>query len=663
MKPSVFPLRRAAGKPAVRAAVFFTFSALAAWHPTPVHAQASPSAAADDTLAPVTVSASRFPNDPAFPPIAATVITAEQIRAAGIDNANEAIRKLGGVYGRQSTASPNDFPLDLRGFGTNGDQNMVVLVDGVRISENELATPLLSAIPIETIERIEIVRGGSSVLYGSGATGGTIQIVTKRPQADAGHGSIVGEVGTDGQRAGRGFVARGWDNMSIDASYAKAHNDNYRDNTKSNQQNFGTTIQWFASDWRFGLRTNIARADYGLAGGLTQAQFNANPRQAATPRDYGSYDNDSITAFLERRFGAFDVAAELSHREKIARANFLSTASSLETHVRNTQFSPRIRQVLEAGRVKNELIAGVDLSEWTLNTVASYGNSDAAQRSKAFYLRDEIEFDKNARVAAGVRREIFTQSSVSSAYGMNSGVNAWDLQASYGLLPSLRAFAKTGQSYRLATADENGFNGLPLGQILKPQVSHDLEFGATWGTVERQLTAKWFRHRVRDEIYYDPTGGAFGFGANSNLDPTKHQGVELEGKLRVTETVAVSATYQHVEAKFAEGVNSGKELALVPRNTLSTRVNWKSGNQSADAGARWVDSQRYGSDFSNTCTSRIPSYTTLDARYAVRVNAWEFALTGTNLAGRDYYSQAFGCRSSIYPENGREVKFTARYDF
>ncbi|MBB5392106.1 MULTISPECIES: TonB-dependent receptor [unclassified Herbaspirillum] len=656
--------RRTAGQPAaMRAAVSFTLSALAAWSYTPAHAQASANAAADGALAPVVVSASRFPNDPAFPPVAATVITAEQIREAGIDNANEAIRKLGGVYGRQSSAGPNDFPLDLRGFGSNGDQNMVVLVDGVRISENELTTPLLSSIPIETIERIEIVRGGSSVLYGSGATGGTIQIITKRPQANAGHGSVVAEVGTDGQRAGRAFVARGWDNMSIDASYAKAHNDGWRDNTKSNQENFSTTVQWFASDWRFGLRANIARADYGLAGGLSLAQFNANPRQAKTPFDYGSYDNDSITAFLERRFGAFDVAAELSHREKIARANYASTATTLQTNVRNTQFSPRIRHVLEAGPIKNELIAGIDLAEWNLNTVASYGNSDAAQRSKAFYLRDEIEFDKNARIAAGVRREIFTQSSVSGVYGMNSGVNAWDLQASYALVPSLRAFAKTGQSYRLATADENGFNGLPTGQILKPQVSHDLEIGATWGSVDRQLTAKWFRHRVRDEIYYDPTGGAFGFGANSNLDPTKHQGVELEGKLRVTEAVTVSATYQHVEAKFTEGVNAGKELALVPRNMLSTRVNWKSGSQSADAGLRWVDSQRYGSDFSNTCAARIPSYTTLDARYAIRVNAWEFALTGTNLAGRDYYSQAFSCQGSIYPENGRAVKFTARYDF
>ncbi|WP_288392582.1 TonB-dependent receptor [uncultured Herbaspirillum sp.] len=625
----------------------------------------APTADPTQPLSAVVVSASRFPNDPAFAPVAATVITAEQIREAGIDNANEAIRKLGGVYGRQSIAGPQDFPLDLRGFGTNGDQNMVVLVDGVRISENELSTPLLSSIPIESIERIEIVRGGSSVLYGSGATGGTIQIITRRPQANAGHGTLLGEVGSNGLRAGRAALARAWDNMSIDASYAKSQADNWRDNSRANQENFTTTVQWFTSDWRFGLRANLARADFGLPGSLSQAQYDANARQTSKPLDHGSYDNDSITAFLERRFGAFDVAAELAHREKIARSTYVSSGSSSQVNIRSTQFSPRLRHLIERGPWKNEAIAGIDLAEWSSFNNASYGDSDASQHSKALYLRDEIEFDHNARLAAGVRRELFTQQSNSGAYGRTSAVNAWDVQASYAPLPLLRGFTKIGQSYRLATPDENGFTALPTGAVLKPQVSHDLELGATLGNAARQLTLRWFRHRVRDELYYDPTANG-GFGANSNLAATRHQGVELEGRVQLSETLDWSATYQHINARFDEGDNSGKQLALVPANTLATRINWKSGQHSADVGARWVDRQRMGNDFANTC-ARMPSFTSFDARYALRVSAWEFALTGTNLANRKYYSQAYDCSggavSGIYPEDGRAIKFTARYDF
>jgi len=651
--------RTDAVKPAVALSrtVSFTLAALAAWSQLPAQAQERVSTGA---LAPVVVSSSRFPNDPAFAPVAATVITADQIREAGIDNANEAIRKLGGVNGRQSTGSPNDFPLDMRGFGTNGDVNMVIMLDGVRVSENELATPLLSSIPIESIERIEIVRGGSSVLYGAGATGGVIQIITKRPQANAGYGSIVGELGSDGQRAGRFAVSRGWDNMAIDASYAKSNFDGYRDNNYGKQENFSTAVQWFDTDWRFGLRTNISRADWGLAGGLSQAQFDANPRQAATPLDYGSYDNDSITAFLERRFGSLDVAAELSHREKIARSYYDGPfGGHSTTNTRVTQFSPRIRHVLEAGRFKNEFVAGVDLSDWTSNSTGT--DADPTQHSKALYLHNEIEIDKNARLSGGVRRELFKQASVLNGYDRTTGVNAWDLQASYAFVPNVRAFAKLGQSYRMATPDENGFARVPVSDVLKPQVSHDLELGTKLGGADRQLTVKWFRHRLHDEIYFDGVNYI-----NTNLDPTRHEGVELEGRLRVSDTVMLSATYQYVQAKFTEGPYKDKELALVPKHMLQTRMNWKSGNQSADVGARWVDRQREGDDFENTCR-KMPSYTTLDARYAVRVKAWEFAVSGTNLTNHNYYSQAYSCSgnviSGIYPDNGREFKVTARYDF
>ncbi|HEY5799738.1 MAG TPA: TonB-dependent receptor plug domain-containing protein, partial [Burkholderiaceae bacterium] len=158
-----------------------------------------------DTLPQVVVSATRFANDPALYPVGATIITASDIRQSGINNVNEAVRKLGGVYGRQSTSGSQDFDLDLRGFGTNSSQNMVVMLDGVRLSENELASAILSTIPIDSVERIEITRGGSSVLYGDGATGGVIQIVTRRADArnPGTHGSVFAEGGQFGLREGR----------------------------------------------------------------------------------------------------------------------------------------------------------------------------------------------------------------------------------------------------------------------------------------------------------------------------------------------------------------------------------------------------------------------------------------------------------------------------
>ena len=111
-------------------------------------------------------------------------------------------------------------------------------------------------------------------------------------------------------------------------------------------------------------------------------------------------------------------------------------------------------------------------------------------------------------------------------------------------------------------------------------------------------------------------------------------------------------------------MNDGRQLVLVPKNAVSAHLNWTSGNgQNAYLGGQWVDTQRYGGDFSNTCSGLIPAHATLDARYAQTVGAWEWALAGSNLANRHYFTNAYGCLSGIYPDDGRQMKMTLRYSF
>lgn len=628
-------------------------------------------------LTPVTVSASRFENDPSFAPIGATVITAEQIREAGIGNVNEAIRKIGGVYGRQSPYGTSDYSLDLRGFGATSDQNMVVLVDGIRISENEQAVPLMSAIPIDAIERIEIVRGGSSVLYGEGATGGTIQIITKKGMTGATRASLFAEVGSFNSKEVRASLAKGWNNFSIDANLSGIHTDNYRDNNKLRQDNFSGSMQWAFADGRIGLRVASARQDSGLAGSLTSAQFAQNPRQATTPLDYASIDSNLYTIFAEKRLGNWELAADLSYRDRVVKTSYSpflqplvqGPVSTYDGHA--TQFSPRARYLSQAGALKNEFVVGLDFSD-SSRRVSTDGNplvKNGDQKSQAIYLKDELRFG-DARIAVGARHEQFDQSFRGGIpYDQKFSLNAWDLQGSYQLTPIASIFAKAGRSYRVANVDDNGYtqNNVPL----KPQVSNDYELGATLGNANQKLTAKLFRHRLKNEIYFDPLVPPCGFGfcngANVNLDPTEREGIEIEASTRLAQAFTLSAVLQHVSAKFIEGPYSGKEMTLVPKNTATLRLNWAPGNgHSADVGLQWVDKQRYAGDFTNACNSKIPAFTTLDARYAVRVGTWEFAVRGANLTDKNYYTQAYGeCSSSasIYPEAGRAVRVSVRKDF
>jgi iron complex outermembrane receptor protein len=227
------------------------------------------------------------------------------------------------------------------------------------------------------------------------------------------------------------------------------------------------------------------------------------------------------------------------------------------------------------------------------------------------------------------------------------------------VLPALEAYARLGRSYRVPNADENGYRASV--QVLRIQTSHDVELGATYHQGGGELTARLFRHNLSDEIFFNPT---FEYGVNTNLAPTRRQGVELDGKLALAADWQLTAHAQHVQARFRAGPYDGREMVLVPRNVLSARLAWQPGaGHSADLSAQWVDSQRYGGDFINSCAARIPSYATVDARYARTLGAWEFAVAGQNLADRQYFSNAYGCRSGIYPSAGRQLKLSLRYDF
>ena len=117
----------------------------------------------------VVVTASRFEELSRNQPIGTQVITGEQIRAAGVRSLPEFLSRSAGIYTRDNFGSPNQ-QIDMRGFGITGDQNTLILVDGQRISENEIVPADLASIPLSSIERIEILRGSGAVLFGGGAS-------------------------------------------------------------------------------------------------------------------------------------------------------------------------------------------------------------------------------------------------------------------------------------------------------------------------------------------------------------------------------------------------------------------------------------------------------------------------------------------------------------
>ncbi len=103
--------------------------------------------------------------------------------------------------------------LDMRGYGIeNGNQNLVVVVNGRRLNNIDMSPQLLSSIPLESIEKIEILKGSGSVIYGDGANSGVINIVTDKKNANY----IKGYLGNNTSKGG--VVSLGYGNEYVIAN-------------------------------------------------------------------------------------------------------------------------------------------------------------------------------------------------------------------------------------------------------------------------------------------------------------------------------------------------------------------------------------------------------------------------------------------------------------
>lgn len=625
-------------------------------------AQSAPPAASG-RLPPVMVTATRFAEDPATLPFGVSVLTAREIADAGVSTVNEALMKLLGVPGRLDFYGGGDYVLDLRGFGATSDDNQVVILDGVRIDEADLGGTRLAGIPIDTVERIEVLRGSGTVLYGEGATGGVIVITTQagRGAARGNRAQVYGAAGSYDLRELRagGTVEAG--DFSFDVAANRRTSDNHRENFRSELEGASLTGQW-RNDWlRIGVRHAVDDLDTGLPGELTSAQYADDPRQTNNPDDKASIRNQRSGVFAQAELGDWELAFDAGWREKDLTS--LSSGFDYAYDIDAKTYSGRARNRSPFGATINTVVFGVDRSEWTRKVAGAFG-SIAEQSSTGLYVKDELTLAGGTRLSAGVRTERIDKDSSSTAQRIDQRQRAWEAGVLQPLSASTSVYGRFGRSFRLPNVDEIGFTSPDVD--LRPQTSRDTELGLRWRTDASSAELRLYRSALDDEIGFDPNAvGPFGPGANVNFDPTRRQGVELELAHAVAASLTLRANAAIRRSRFAEGPYEGKNVPLTPKRTLSLRADWTPAPaHKLDAGINVVSSQ--SPDFDNVC--EIPGYTTADLRYAYRWTQAELAIGVANLTDRKYYTQAFRCTAegrteAIYPEPGRAFTASLRVRF
>lgn len=627
----------------------------------------------------VVVTASRFEERRGAQPIGVTVISRRQIESSNARSVAEVLTSIGGIHVRDSNGQPNP-QLDLRGFGVNGDQNTLVLLNGQRISENELLPANIAAIPLASVERIEILRGGGAVLYGGGASGGTINIITRSQAAGSRSGQVLIGGGSYDAYVAEAALGIAGGQVGFDIALRRYDTENYRDNNALRQDTVNGNLRFNGERDSVTLRFGNDAQDTRLPGALSEAQIAVNRRATVYPDDHAALDTEFISLDWSRNLDQVELTADASYRERDASGSVSPGSNS--AHGRTLLFSPRVRLTGDLFGRNNALVVGGDWEDWDYDAVVVFPgfDSDAAsvQKNAALFVQDTLELREGTVVTLGgrvqrSRTEIQERDTYSPATSTTRTVQpkAYELALRQDLSEQLGLYLKAGNSFRLATVDENRGQATPL----EPQTSRDREIGFEYGDTVRSFRVSAYRMDVSNEIHfmYIP-GGFFGlFGSNVNLPPTRHEGIELEGGIRLAANLQLQARFEYLRARFREGVFggvdvSGKEVPLVPDHLASLLLAWQPAEPWNLTGiVRYVGKQRFDNDQSNSFREQMPAYTVIDLKATRSAGPWILAAAINNLLAEEYFSYGIrnnaGTSYNAYPAAERSFFLTAEYRF
>lgn len=627
----------------------------------------------------VVVTATRFAD--ADPRIAAniTVISRDDIRNSPARDIPGLLKSRAGIEVRALYGSLGvDASIDLRGFGDAAVSNTLILLDGQRLNAVDSAPISWSSVPLASVQRIEIIRGSGTVLYGDRASGGVINIITDKSGRN--QASVEASVGSNDSR---GLDAQ-FSGSVGDAYYRVAAHHAATDGWRQN----GWAEQTAASG-RVGLRFNAGEgfADYavyrdasGMPGYSRQADFDNRPQYSRSPRDSQWREGYRLRPGFSLDLGQnLRLEAEVTGEGE----NFHTRSDNGAVVNRSTRerdswsFTPRLSWRHGLGALKSETVVGFDHYDGLINV---HGNNSpiqgAHQSSKAFYLQNQTELLKNLTLTVGARDQQMQQGAHQAAYApwfspamrgdTERSRTAWDAGLAYSG-NAWRVYGKLGTTFRFANTDElfaydpNTFAPVFAG-ALRPQHGTIREVGGSFklGSVNTRISA--FRMDLTDEIGYN--GNLF---TNVNFDPTRRQGGEAEIDWQIVRTLSARLAYSYTDATFRSGAYVGKQMPMVAPHKGSVQLTWDTGTLGRySVLTNVVGERRYSGDFANV-KKALAGYTTVDLQAAWNIKPWTMTLALLNAFDKRY-SPFAGYSNSIsdyyyYPADGRSLRLTARYDF
>ncbi|MBC7898212.1 MAG: TonB-dependent receptor [Cytophagaceae bacterium] len=517
--------------------------------------------ARDSTSLPrIVITADRVPVPIAQVTSTVTVIDAAVLRAAGVTHVIDVLRRVPGL----SIARSGSFGGQASVFTRGGESDYTkVLIDGVAMNDPGGSVDL-AALTLDDVERIEVVRGPASVVHGSDAVSGVVQVFTRRARGPAVHLSAGG--GSYGSSVFDGGASLIAGRLGASASVARHATDGI-----------------LAFNNRY--ENTLAGARLTLAGGTPASlAFRHVDNSFAYPTDGAGNVVDRNAAREDRRSSlVLDAERPLGSRI-VARLSggWLDAAGrtddgadgpadTLGLHTYRSQGSMRRRQLAAtvqwAPTATHAVVAG---AEWAGE------NQRLSDSSNYAFERSHFAADRNTRAA-------FAQVMGHGNRGSYTVGGRIDRNDVYGTFRTARATAALtlpaglrlrgglGTSFKAPTFFEQFSTGFSVGNArLDPERATSWEAAIDRRGDRLDVSATWFSQRFRDLIQYtylSPTDPSY-----FNVAEARAQGLELEGEVRATSstTVRAGATFLETQVDNA-GFDSGPGATFVNGSRLLRR--------------------------------------------------------------------------------------------
>ncbi|ERL26172.1 MULTISPECIES: TonB-dependent receptor [Leptotrichia] len=613
-----------------------------------------------------------------------TIVTAQDIHDKGYNTIEEILKRTPGI---NFVNNEFGYIVDVRGQGVQGAaKNVKVLVDGSPLNILDMSHAILplNSVSVEDIQKIEIINGGGTVLYGGGTAGGVINIITKKGQEEAVKNKVYYQNSSfDTNKFGFGTSIKFADNFLLDLEYENINGNGYRRGDKRDGENLRGGFTYNISDNQT-LRFKATRykEESKESNGITKAQLNKDRKQAGTTLTESDLDRTEYSLNYEIKPTDNLTFSLLGYNQKTIR-NYdqkapmdRGTTYKIDGFFKDKKngidlkgkYNYNLGEVIFGyGYIKNNssrsAVHDLYMGSRKLATISDT-DINLQKNTHSIFLQDRHLFTSKLDGILGYRYEhadysIYRNDRI-NIIDIKSKKNnsAYEAGLNFKYSDTGNIYAKYERGYRSPSPTEMVDKSSRYGYVLnnlKSEKYDTYEIGIKDMIGPSFVSLTGFYTKKNDEILINMVGHGVSW-TYKNLQETERKGVELFaeqyfGSFRVNESVS------YVDAKISKGTDKNKKIPYVSKTKATLGANYeilKGLNLTADL--------NYFSNSVDDNYEKIKGYSTTDlgVNYAHRTGLGVQAGV-KNVFDKKYYKYKNG--NSYIPEAERTYYVGVSYNF